>query len=55
MSMVYIEKSEIMFSIVADYPNEYTNCFHHGDKDDKYTTISSSLKRQRRVLQMNAA
>ena len=23
-------------SIVADYPNEYTNCFHHGDKDDKY-------------------
>ena len=25
-----------MFSIVADYPNEYTNCLHHGDKDDKY-------------------
>ena len=27
---------KIQLPIVADYPNEYTNSFHHGDKDDKY-------------------
>ena len=26
----------IKYSIVAYYPNEYTNSFHHGDEDDKY-------------------